>query len=114
MKQFYSLSQYPGTTGETYYRKFFSLKNLLYTYTALKCDNIVDSVDELKTAITDRDKKQGDYYTETVNWSTKRGDFLYPAQVNSLTLADTYQTVLKQKDSTNDQIAKAKAAKRTR
>ena len=50
MKQFYSLSLYPGKTGETYYRKFFRSKNLLYTYTALKCDNIVDSVDELKTA----------------------------------------------------------------
>lgn len=49
MKQFYSLSQYPGKTGETYYRKFFSLKNLPYTYNALKCDNIVDSVTELKT-----------------------------------------------------------------
>lgn len=50
MKQFYSLSQYPGKTGETYYRKFFSLKNLPYTYNALKCDNIVDSVTELKIA----------------------------------------------------------------
>ena len=49
MKQFYSLSQYPGKTGETYYRKFFSLKNLPYTYNALKCDNIVDSVTVLKT-----------------------------------------------------------------
>ena len=49
MKQFYSLSQYPGKTGETYYRKFFTLKNLPYTYNALKCDNIVDSVTELKT-----------------------------------------------------------------
>ena len=49
MKHFYSLSQYPGKTGETYYRKFFTLKNLPYTYNALKCDNIVDSVTELKT-----------------------------------------------------------------
>lgn len=48
MKQFYSLSQYPGKTGETYYRKFFSLKNLPYTYNALKCESIVDSVAELK------------------------------------------------------------------
>lgn len=48
MKQFYSLSQYPGKTGETYYRKFFNLKNLPYTYNALKCENIIDSVTELK------------------------------------------------------------------
>jgi shikimate 5-dehydrogenase len=50
MKQFYSLSQYPGTIGETYYRKFFNLKNLPYTYNALKCENIVDSVTELKNS----------------------------------------------------------------
>jgi len=48
MKQFYSLSQYPGKTGETYYRKFFNLKNLPHSYNALKCENIVDSVTELK------------------------------------------------------------------
>jgi shikimate 5-dehydrogenase len=48
MKQFYSLSQYPGKTGETYYRKFFNLKNLSHSYNALKCENIVDSVTELK------------------------------------------------------------------
>lgn len=48
MKQFYSLSLYPGKTGETYYRKFFKSKNLPYTYTALKCENIVDNVTELK------------------------------------------------------------------
>ena len=48
MKQFYSLSQYPGTTGETYYRKFFALKKLPYTYTALKCENISDSVTQLR------------------------------------------------------------------
>ena len=48
MKQFYSLSQYPGKTGETYYRKFFNLKNLPYSYNALKCENIIDSVNELK------------------------------------------------------------------
>lgn len=50
MKKFYSLSQYPGKTGETYYRKFFTLKNLIHTYRALKCENIVDSVNELKNA----------------------------------------------------------------
>lgn len=48
MKQFYSLSQYPGTTGETYYRKFFALKKLPYTYTALKCENISNSVSQLR------------------------------------------------------------------
>ena len=48
MKQFYSLSKCPGKIGETCYRKFFSLKNLPYTYTALKCENIVDSVTALK------------------------------------------------------------------
>jgi len=50
IKKFYSLSQYPGKTGETYYRKFFSLKHLPYTYNALKCENIVDSVTELKNS----------------------------------------------------------------
>jgi shikimate 5-dehydrogenase len=48
MKQFYSLSKYPGKTGETCYGKFFSLKNLPYTYTALKCENIADSITQLK------------------------------------------------------------------
>ena len=48
MKQFYSLSQYPGKTGETYYRKFFALKKLPCTYTALKCENISDSVTQLR------------------------------------------------------------------
>ncbi len=48
MKNFYSLSKYPGKTGETYYRKFFALKNLSYSYSALACHHLEQSVDELK------------------------------------------------------------------
>jgi shikimate 5-dehydrogenase len=50
MKHFYSLSQYPGKTGETYYRRWFALKDLPYTYNALKCDNLADSLTELKNS----------------------------------------------------------------
>lgn len=48
MKHFYSLSKYPGTTGETYYRKMFKHFDLPYTYTALACDNLVDSVKHMR------------------------------------------------------------------
>lgn len=40
MKKFYSLSQYPGKTGEYYYRRMFAIHRLPYTYTALKCIDI--------------------------------------------------------------------------
>ena len=50
MKQFYSLSQYPGKTGETYYRKWFALKGLAYTYNALKCDHLSGSLTKLKNS----------------------------------------------------------------
>lgn len=48
MKNYVSLSRYPGKTGENYYRKFFTLKNLPYTYNALACENIIESVTQLK------------------------------------------------------------------
>lgn len=46
---FYSLSQYPGKTGEFYYNFFFKKFNLPYTYTALKCTNLKESVEYLKS-----------------------------------------------------------------
>ena len=45
-KIFVSLSQYPGTTGKTYYTKFFQKYNLDYTYEPLGTDNLDKSVDE--------------------------------------------------------------------
>lgn len=48
MKHFYSLSKFPGKTGETNYNTFFSLKDLLYTYTALKCDDITSGMSIVK------------------------------------------------------------------
>lgn len=47
MKHFYSLSQYPGTTGEYFYNTMFKKLSLPYTYTALKCEDIYKSVREL-------------------------------------------------------------------
>lgn len=48
MKQFYSLSQSPGTTGEGYYRLFFAEKKLPYTYQALKCSDLNGDISRLK------------------------------------------------------------------
>lgn len=42
-----SLSQYPGTTGKTYYTKFFQKYNLDYTYEPLGTDNLDKSVYEV-------------------------------------------------------------------
>lgn len=50
MKKYVSLSLYPGKTGETYYNKFFNLKKLPYTYTALSCENIIETVRQLKAS----------------------------------------------------------------
>lgn len=47
IRNYYSISLYPGKTGETYYNKYFKLKNLPYTYTALKCTNLSESVNDL-------------------------------------------------------------------
>jgi shikimate dehydrogenase len=45
---FYSLSQYPGSTGEFYYNIFFKKLGLPYTYTALQCTDLSASVNEMK------------------------------------------------------------------
>lgn len=45
---FYSLSRYPGKTGEFYYNSFFNKLNLPYTYTALQCIDLEASVREMK------------------------------------------------------------------
>jgi shikimate dehydrogenase len=44
MKQFYSLSRYPGTTGERYFNTLFKRYNLPYVYTAVACEDIKDGV----------------------------------------------------------------------
>jgi shikimate 5-dehydrogenase len=45
---FYSLSKFPGKTGEYYYNTIFKRKGIAATYTALACDNIKNSVQEMK------------------------------------------------------------------
>lgn len=40
MKNFFSLSKFPGKTGETNYSKFFELKGLPHSYTAMGCDDL--------------------------------------------------------------------------
>ena len=49
MKKFFSVSQYPGKTGEYYYNTFFKSLGLPYTYTALKCIDIKKTINELIT-----------------------------------------------------------------
>ena len=49
MKQFYSLSRFPGKVGETNYTKFFNLNQVPYTYNALKCEDIAQEFDALKS-----------------------------------------------------------------
>jgi shikimate dehydrogenase len=46
---FYSISKFPGTTGEYYYNAMFKKLNLPYTYTALGCDNLVDKIEWLRS-----------------------------------------------------------------
>jgi shikimate dehydrogenase len=48
MKQFYSLSKYPGKTGEHYFNSLFKKYDLPYTYTALACDDIAEGVQRMR------------------------------------------------------------------
>lgn len=48
MSQFFSLSKYPGKTGEHFFNSMFKKFNMSHTYTALACDNITDGVREMK------------------------------------------------------------------
>lgn len=48
MSEFFSLSQYPGKTGEHFFNSMFKKFNLPHTYTALACDNIIDGVRDMK------------------------------------------------------------------
>jgi shikimate dehydrogenase len=45
MLKFISLSRYPGTTGQTYYTKFFKKYQLPYVYEPQGTDNLKDSLD---------------------------------------------------------------------
>ena len=53
MKHFYSLSKFPGKTGEINYSTFFALKDLSYTYTALKCTDIIQGIAIIKQGEAD-------------------------------------------------------------
>ncbi len=45
---FFSLSKYPSKTGEYYYNTLFEKLKLPYTYTALECNNLLESVSALR------------------------------------------------------------------
>ena len=45
---FYSLSQYPGKTGEYYYNTLFKQLKLPYTYTALACTDLTEQLDNMR------------------------------------------------------------------
>lgn len=47
MSQFFSLSMYPGKTGEYFFNSMFKKFKMPHTYTALACDNIVDGVKDM-------------------------------------------------------------------
>jgi shikimate dehydrogenase len=44
MKKFISLSEYPGTTGQYYYTKFFNQNNIDATYTPRGTDNLAQAL----------------------------------------------------------------------
>jgi shikimate 5-dehydrogenase len=48
MSEFFSLSKYPGKTGEYFFNSMFKKFNMPHTYTALACDNIADGVKDMK------------------------------------------------------------------
>ena len=48
MKQYISLSQFPGTTGKYYYSKFFEYYNIPAQYTPLAADSIAESIQQAK------------------------------------------------------------------
>jgi len=50
MKMFFSLSQYPGKTGETFYNRMFSKLGMPCVYKALPCNDIMTCVTDLKNA----------------------------------------------------------------
>lgn len=45
---FFSLSKYPGKTGEYYYNTLFKKLNMPYSYTALECINLSESFHDMK------------------------------------------------------------------
>jgi len=47
MKQFFSLSQFPGRNGESYYNSMFARFGMDHTYTALPCTNLEESIIDL-------------------------------------------------------------------
>jgi len=47
MKKFFRLGQHPSKTGERYYNTLFQKMDLPYTYTAVECENLKESIDEL-------------------------------------------------------------------
>lgn len=47
MKNFYSLSKFPGKTGEGFYNGMFAKFKLPYVYTALPCENLSQEVNNL-------------------------------------------------------------------
>jgi shikimate dehydrogenase len=47
MSQFFSLSRYPGKTGEYFFNSMFKKFSMPHTYTALACDNIADGVKDM-------------------------------------------------------------------
>ena len=48
MSEFFSLSKYPGKTGEYFFNSMFKKFGMSHTYTALACDNIADGVRDMK------------------------------------------------------------------
>lgn len=48
MSEFFSLSKYPGKTGEYFFNSMFKKFNMPHTYTALACNNIADGVRDMK------------------------------------------------------------------
>lgn len=45
MKKFFSISQYPGKTGQHYYTKFFKIHNLDYVYEPLGSNNLKSTLE---------------------------------------------------------------------
>jgi len=90
MKEFYSLSRYPGKTGEHFFNSMFKKFDMPYTYTALACDNIADGVKQMKECDAAGFSISMPFKTDVI----KQIDFVE----NTVSRFDSCNTVYKERD----------------
>ena len=90
MSEFFSLSKYPGKTGEYFFNSMFKKFDMPHTYTALACDNIADGIKEMKERNASGFSVSMPYKTDVI----KEIDFIE----NTVSRFNSCNTVYKERD----------------